>query len=252
MHKSPTPLIIESIKYSIFYSKISKWTLHLTPHFNILTLKWSTIYTPSYTFCLTNSISNNNTHTQKNGSKFGSGRKEVLENCSSDVMHVKKRYIKAKNNVDIKLMMKRSKTSSYKAVVQNLMYHFHHHNHNQNRHRTDQVESGNLPFCPPHEDEYYEFSCTSSPKLDMKKHTTIHEEDVVMMNAEVMEAALEMIKGETTSSDNYFCGFGRQLRVTDLPFSVEEMDNHVDEKADEFISKFYRNLRRQSSFSSTL
>ncbi|XP_025884500.1 uncharacterized protein [Solanum lycopersicum] len=165
---------------------------------------------------------------------------------------LRKGISKQKIMLDIKLMMKRSKTSSYKAVVQNLMYHFHHHNHNQNRHRTDQVESGNLPFCPPHEDEYYEFSCTSSPNLDMQKHTTIHEEDVVMMNAAVMKATLEMIKGETTSSDNYFRGFGRQLRVTDSPFSVGEMDNHVDEKADEFISKFYRNLRRQSSFSSTL
>ncbi|KAH0773187.1 hypothetical protein KY290_010324 [Solanum tuberosum] len=156
--------------------------------------------------------------------------------------------------LDIKLMMKRSKIGSYKAVVQNLMFHFHHHNQNKNL-RSDHVESGNLPFCPPHEDEYYEFSCTSSPNLDMKKHTTSHEEDVVVMNAAVMRAALEMIKGETTSPDNYFRGFGRQLRVTDSPFpvrdEVEEVDNHVDEKADEFISKFYRNLRRQSSFSAS-
>ncbi|XP_027769216.1 uncharacterized protein LOC114075131 [Solanum pennellii] len=164
---------------------------------------------------------------------------------------LRKGISKQKIMLDIKLMMKRSKISSYKAVVQNLMFHFHHHNQNQNRHRTDQVESGNLPFCPPHEDEYYEFSCTSSPNLDMKKHTTSHEEDVVVMNAAVMKAALEMIKGETKSPDNYFRGFGRQLRVSDSPFSVEEMDSHVDEKADEFISKFYRNLRRQSSFSST-
>ncbi|XP_027769551.1 uncharacterized protein LOC107005839 [Solanum pennellii] len=162
---------------------------------------------------------------------------------------LRKSISKQKIMLDIKLMMKRSKISSYKVMIQNIMFHLHHHNQNR---RTDHVKSGNLPFCPPHEDEYYEFSCTSSPKLDMKKHTTIHEEDVVMMNAEVMKAALEMIKGETTSPDNYFRGFGRQLRVTDSPFSVEEMDNHVDEKADEFISKFYRNLRRQSSFSSTL
>ncbi|KAH0705631.1 hypothetical protein KY285_012185 [Solanum tuberosum] len=156
--------------------------------------------------------------------------------------------------LDIKLMMTRSKVSSYKAVIQNLMFHFHHHNQNQNR-RSDHVESGNLPFCPQHKDEYYEFSCTSSPNLDMKKHTTSHEEDVVVMNAAVMKAALEMIKGETTSPDNYFRGFGRQLRISDSPFpvrdEVEEMDNHVDEKADEFISKFYRNLRRQSSFSAS-
>ncbi|WMV57584.1 hypothetical protein MTR67_050969 [Solanum verrucosum] len=164
---------------------------------------------------------------------------------------LRKGISKQKIMLDIKLMMKRSKISSYKAVVQNLMFHFHHHNQNR---RTDQVESGNLPFCPPHEDEYYEFSCTSSPNLDMKKHTAT-EEDIVVMNAAVMRAALEIIKGETTSPDNYFRGFGRQLRVTDSPFpvrdEVEEVDNHVDEKADEFISKFYRNLRRQSSFSAS-
>ncbi|XP_049399520.1 uncharacterized protein LOC125863373 [Solanum stenotomum] len=167
---------------------------------------------------------------------------------------LRKGISKQKIVLDIKLMMKRSKIGSYKAVVQNLMFHFHHHNQNKNL-QFDHVESGNLPFCPPHEDEYYEFSCTSSPNLDMKKHTTSHEEDVVVMNAAVMRAALEMIKGETTSPDNYFSGFGRQLRVTDSPFpvrdEVEEMDNHVDEKADEFISKFYRNLRRQSSFSAS-
>ncbi|KAK4359488.1 hypothetical protein RND71_021717 [Anisodus tanguticus] len=188
---------------------------------------------------------------------------------------LRKGISKQKIMLDIKLMMKRSKISSYKYAVQNLMFHFHHYAHN----RRDNVDS-KLPFSP-REDEY-EFSCSSSPNL--KKHN--EEEDVIVMNAAVMKA-LEMIKAETASKKagqctkypalarseewphpkrcdgdslplspyNYLRGFGRQLRVTDSPISVrdevEELDNHVDEAADEFISKFYRNLRRQSSLSAS-
>ncbi|KAK4354486.1 hypothetical protein RND71_026680 [Anisodus tanguticus] len=187
---------------------------------------------------------------------------------------LRKGISKQKIMLDIKLMMKRSKISSYKSAIQNLMFHFH---HNHNRHYN--VDS-NLPFSP-REDEY-EFSCSSSPNLN--KNT--EEEDVIVMNAAVMKA-LEMIKAETASQkavqctehgalaesekrphskecdvdslpslpDNYLCGFGRQLRVTDSPFpvrdEVEESDNHVDKAADEFIFKFYRNLRRQSSLSAS-
>lgn len=162
---------------------------------------------------------------------------------------LRKSLSKQKIMLDIKLMMKRNKIGSYKAAVQNLMFHF---LHNINNRRPDHIESSKLPFCPP-EDEYYEFSCTSSPILDIKKQST-SEEDVVLMNVAVMKA-LETIKGEITSPDNHFHGFGRQLRITDSPFSVrdeaKELENHVDKAADEFISKFYRNLRRQSSLSTS-
>ncbi|XP_059286075.1 uncharacterized protein LOC132039595 [Lycium ferocissimum] len=232
---------------------------------------------------------------------------------------LRKGVSKQKLMLDIKLMMKRSKISSYKSAVQNLMFHF-----NLIHNRRSQNDS-NLPFSP-REDEY-EFSCSSTPNLN--KHT---EEDVTMMNAAVMKALemikaeraskkeveckkhsasaeseewqkpkgfnvdslpsspnnylQEMIKAETesksaaqctkqypvlavskegphpkrcdadslrSSPDNYLRGFGKQVRVTDSPFpvrnEVEALENHVDEAADEFISKFYRNLRRQSSFS---
>ncbi|KAL3335296.1 hypothetical protein AABB24_031487 [Solanum stoloniferum] len=63
--------------------------------------------------------------------------------------------------------------------------------------------------------EYYEFSCSNSPAF-----------------------------GRTPTV--------RQLRITDSPFHLREADNgdmisHVDEKADEFISRFYRDLRREVS-----
>ena len=42
----------------------------------------------------------------------------------------------------------------------------------------------------------------------------------------------------------------RQLRVTDSPFplheSEDDKDNQVDKAADEFIKRFYKELRRQA------
>nr|XP_016505410.1 PREDICTED: uncharacterized protein LOC107823298 [Nicotiana tabacum] len=72
-----------------------------------------------------------------------------------------------------------------------------------------------------------------------------------MVNAAVLKA-LEMIQSGTASPA--LPGFGRtptvrQLRVTDSPFPLRdgEGNSQVDEKADEFISRFYRDLRREAS-----
>lgn len=63
--------------------------------------------------------------------------------------------------------------------------------------------------------------------------------------------ALEMLHSETASPA--LPGFGkspmvRQLRITDSPFPLRDVeeDSHVDEAAEEFISKFYKDLRRQN------
>ncbi|KAK9066231.1 hypothetical protein SSX86_013552 [Deinandra increscens subsp. villosa] len=123
---------------------------------------------------------------------------------------------------------------------------------------------------PPGE---YEFSCSNSPStthhpfslfsFHNKKHHysaniqhTAEEEkeedlDIMAVNAAVLKA-MAMIHSETGSPA--LPGFGRspvvrQLRVTDSPFplsSVDEDDScHVDEAAEEFISRFYNDLRRQ-------
>ncbi|KAK4374783.1 hypothetical protein RND71_005460 [Anisodus tanguticus] len=75
----------------------------------------------------------------------------------------------------------------------------------------------------------------------------INDDDVLMMNAAVLKA-LEMLQSETSSPA--LPGYGRtptvrQLRVTDSPFPLRDAD--VDEKADEFISRFYRDFRREAS-----
>ncbi|KAK4719189.1 hypothetical protein R3W88_017527 [Solanum pinnatisectum] len=150
---------------------------------------------------------------------------------------------KRKLMFDLNLLMKRGKIAG-----QNLMFHGHNNNINQSTSK-----------------EYYEFSCSNSPafhlpfninkRISKPKHVIEHD-DVSMMNAAVLNA-LEMLQSETASPDA-LPGFGRstpavrQLRITDSPFPLRDADNgdmisHVDEKADEFISRFYRHLRREAS-----
>ncbi|KAH0666480.1 hypothetical protein KY285_027686 [Solanum tuberosum] len=154
---------------------------------------------------------------------------------------------KRKLMFDLNLLMKRGKIAG-KAVFQNLM--FQGHNNINHGHQSSSKE-------------YYEFSCSNSPAFHLpfhinkriNKHNQTEHDDVSMMNAAVLKA-LEMLQSETASPA--LPGFGRtptvrQLRITDSPFPLTsdtdngEMINHVDEKADEFISRFYRDLRREAS-----
>ncbi|KAF5793290.1 hypothetical protein HanXRQr2_Chr09g0415791 [Helianthus annuus] len=116
---------------------------------------------------------------------------------------------------------------------------------------------------PPGE---YEFSCSNSPSTNNHHHFSLfsfhkkhhqadkHTEDLdmIVVNAAVLKA-MEMINHSEAASPA-LPGFGRspvvrQLRVTDSPFplsSVDE-DNHVDEAAEQFISRFYNDLRRENT-----
>ncbi|KAF5793289.1 hypothetical protein HanXRQr2_Chr09g0415781 [Helianthus annuus] len=118
------------------------------------------------------------------------------------------------------------------------------------------------PTLSPPQGEY-EFSCTDSPTTNnhafslfsfRKKHTSAnqHTEDLDMMavNAAVLRA-MEMINSEAASPA--LPGFGRspvvrQLRVSDSPFPLSNVDedSHVDEAAEQFINRFYSDLRRQN------
>ncbi|XP_009771641.2 uncharacterized protein [Nicotiana sylvestris] len=163
---------------------------------------------------------------------------------------LRKGLSKRKLMFDLSLLMKRGKIAS-KAAIQNLM--FHHNNNNTYGHQ--------CPSSTSSSKEYYEFSCSNSPAFHLpynlnkrSKHSHHHapatDDDVLMVNAAVLKA-LEMIQSETASPA--LPGFGRtptarQLRVTDSPFPLRdgEGNSHVDEKADEFISRFYRDLRREA------
>lgn len=68
-----------------------------------------------------------------------------------------------------------------------------------------------------------------------------------------MKTMLEMLSGDVAASPLMGAAFGRspvavrQLRVTDSPFPLkdDDVDCHVDKAADEFIERFYKELRRQ-------
>lgn len=188
---------------------------------------------------------------------------------------LRKGLSKRKLMLDFNLIMKRGKIAS-KAAIQNLM--FHHMTHQWSFATSYRGRDKNLPFSPPHNNNEYEFSCSNTPnfqipsfnfnKRNKNKYifsrsqtydnntfaTATHEDDVIVVNAAVMKA-LEMIHESETASPgaNYLPGFGRtplvrQLRVTDSPFPLNvEEDSRVDEAAEAFISKFYKNLRWQAS-----
>ncbi|XP_059302534.1 uncharacterized protein LOC132054568 [Lycium ferocissimum] len=167
---------------------------------------------------------------------------------------LRKGLSKRKLMFDLNLFLKRGKIAS-KAAFQNLMF----HGHNTQGHNNTLGHQ----YCPSSSKEYYKFSCSNSPTFHLpfnlnkrNKHNhhapDIERDDVLMMNSAFLKA-LEILQSETASPA--LPGFSRtptvrQLRVTDSPFPLRDVEgdiSHVDEKADEFISRFYRDLRREAS-----
>ncbi|XP_014500480.1 uncharacterized protein LOC106761442 [Vigna radiata var. radiata] len=168
---------------------------------------------------------------------------------------MRKGISKGKLMMDLNVMLKRRSKLAGKAIA-NLISH-HHHAASHDSH---------LQFSAPRE---YEFSCSNTPSAFSfpaigKRHRHFfacvhapptHDDDSVTMNA--VKTVLEMlnndVKVETTSSPA-LPGFGRspmvrQLRVTDSPFplrdSDQDNDHQVDKAAEEFIKRFYKELKKQ-------
>ncbi|XP_042067134.1 uncharacterized protein LOC121810431 [Salvia splendens] len=130
---------------------------------------------------------------------------------------LRKGITKGKLLAHLNMMMKRGKIAS-KAAIHNLMFHHHHH-----RFR--------LPF-----------------------HLTKRRSSHAVFDRDTMAASVESFSSAVASPA--LPGFGpsplvRQLRITDSPFPLTdaeaEEDNNVDEAAEEFITKFYDDLKRQNS-----
>ncbi|CAK9153507.1 unnamed protein product [Ilex paraguariensis] len=174
---------------------------------------------------------------------------------------LRKGISKRKLMLDLNMMMKRSKIAG--KAIQNLMFHHTHHRSSSFSHRRSY--DGRISFSVPGE---YEFSCSNSPAyfqfpfhLTKRKNHHSHlfscahapptDDDMVTVNAVVK--ALEMLQHSEAASPA-LPGFGRspmvrQLRITDSPFPLRDLDedNYVDEAAEEFIVKFYNDLRQQNS-----
>ena len=182
---------------------------------------------------------------------------------------LRKGLSKRKLLVDLNMMLKRGNKIASKAIG-NLMFHHHHHHHNDHR---------NVSFkSPPCE---YEFSCSNTPTYSLPFHInkrrhhhhhhnnffscafnappTHDDHDMVTMNA--VKLALELLNNNElpvpVEASPMLPGFGRspmvrQLRITDSPFPLRDVDDDnglVNKKADEFIEKFYKELRKQKSMS---
>ncbi|KAK7271937.1 hypothetical protein RJT34_28218 [Clitoria ternatea] len=168
---------------------------------------------------------------------------------------LRKGISKGKLMMDLNMMLKRRGKLAGKAIA-NLMFH---HNHHRDSH---------LQFSAPRE---YEFSCSNTPNHFFpigKRHRhhnnnshhffacahapRTHDEEGVTVNA--VKAVLEMLnKNEImVEASPALPGFGRspmvrQLRVTDSPFPLkdDDKDNLVDKAAEDFIKRFYTELRKQ-------
>ncbi|XP_004302864.1 PREDICTED: uncharacterized protein LOC101306150 [Fragaria vesca subsp. vesca] len=177
---------------------------------------------------------------------------------------LRKGISKRKLLLDLNMMMKRGKLAS--KALSNLMFH-HHHHHGASASAAAQRE--------------YEFSCSNTPNYPFhlmggkrRSHHSNHffkcahapatqEDDVAAMNA--VKAVLEILNNHEVvaaveaspmptpfQTPSLLPGFGRspmvrQLRITDSPFPLRETDedSHVDKAAEEFIERFYKNLRQQ-------
>ncbi|CAA2985434.1 Hypothetical predicted protein [Olea europaea subsp. europaea] len=168
---------------------------------------------------------------------------------------LRKGISKGKLLADLNVMMKRGKIAG--KAIQNLMF------HQWSAASGRRPHNRNLSF--PVSVTEYEFSCSNSPaypnfhipfslnKLKHSIHRRVHAPPMAndFATANELVKALEMLHSEAASPA--LPGFGkspmvRQLRITDSPFPLRdtEEDNHVDEAAEKFIMKFYKDLKKQN------
>ncbi|KAG9143312.1 hypothetical protein Leryth_010227 [Lithospermum erythrorhizon] len=170
------------------------------------------------------------------------------------IFMLKKGISKTKLFSDLNLLLKRGKIAG--KAIQNLLFHHHH----------IPTTSDLLTTTTQHHLHEYEFSCSNTPShpfTNLFKRKNRHlmlslEEDDEVMNANVVMKALERLQSETASPA--LPGFGkspvmRKMKKKDSPFhqmnNGGDEDSHVDEAADEFIKRFYKNLRKQNSFAAS-
>ncbi|GER52112.1 Avr9/Cf-9 rapidly elicited protein 146 [Striga asiatica] len=162
---------------------------------------------------------------------------------------------KGKLLADLNALMKRGKIAG-KAAVHALVF--------QHHRRFAAVVGGadgdrRLSFPDADRPGEYEFSCSSTPHFglpfNLGRRVRGQGKAAPTIDGELAAAVLEMI--ESAAASPALPGFGRtpavrQLRITDSPFPASwdaegEGSNYpVDEAAEEFIMRFYRDLRRQN------
>ncbi|CAA3012600.1 Hypothetical predicted protein [Olea europaea subsp. europaea] len=140
------------------------------------------------------------------------------------VLYIMRKGIsKSKLMFDLHMILKRGKIAS--KAIGNLRLH---HNYSTFTCQSDDVLTS---FISPGE---YEFSCSNSP---VKLKNPLHRH------------SRYQVAEEKRGTKSFGCSpLVRQLRVSDSPFPLqdaEENNHQVDKDAEEFINKFYKNLKQQ-------
>ena len=159
--------------------------------------------------------------------------------------------------MDLHLLLKRGKLAG-KAVGNFVAFHHHHRDHHigANMHRdTD------LSYYDPKE---VEFSCSNTPSypsfLLAAKRGNRHRHDRYDFDFAADDKELEMLNSEMSDAESSFVASPspaavRQPRIIDSPFPTRdedaEADGRVDQEAEEFIRRFYEQLRLQQSVPTT-
>ncbi|CAA0826908.1 Unknown protein [Striga hermonthica] len=164
---------------------------------------------------------------------------------------------KGKLLADLNVLMKRGKIAG-KAAVHALVFQ-HHRRFAFAAAVGGAARDRRLSFPDADHPGEYEFSCSSTPYFGLPFHLGKRGRGQgkasPAIDGELAAAVLEMI--ESAAASPALPGFGRtpavrQLRITDSPFPASwdaegEGSNYpVDEAAEEFIMRFYRDLRRQN------
>lgn len=133
---------------------------------------------------------------------------------------LRKKLSKGKLMKDLNMMLKRRRKIAGKAIA-NLMFHHHH--------------QGSTSSCRSHN------SFTFTQAL-----STSHDEAMTMS---AMNTILNMLNNDQAIVEaSPALSAVRQLRVTDSPFPLrddDEKDNQIDKAAEDFIKRFYIQLRKQ-------
>ncbi|KAL9244609.1 hypothetical protein vseg_018370 [Gypsophila vaccaria] len=174
---------------------------------------------------------------------------------------LRKGICKRKILMDLNLVMKRGKIAG--KALQNLIIH---HQQHQHQHQGSDLGISTVgQSTPPGE---YEFSCSSTPlyrhyftnnkkKGNHNKNFFMPSPYEDMNNVEainIFDMMMSSAGDAGAASPAALSGLGlspavKQLRITDSPYPMENLENcnsHVDEAAEDFINKFYSQLKRQN------
>ncbi|CAL9773102.1 unnamed protein product [Musa acuminata subsp. burmannicoides] len=179
---------------------------------------------------------------------------------------LRKGLAKDKLMMDFHLLLKRGKIAG-KAIGNLVTFHHHHHHHGV----TSMSSAFSCRSMDPNRSFYspkaVEFSCSntpSRPSFHAIKRKNRHRHYDYDYDAVAVAKAFEILNSQVSDAESVMASpspspmnwsFGkspagaRQLRITDSPFPLneegEEVGTHIDQEAEEFIKRFYQQLRLQ-------